>query len=97
MERELGKKFTREERLAAVALTEEKGRSCQSVANEFDVHINTIWKWRQRYLRRPGDTYGAGDEDVPEDVKRMRRRIAELEAEVEFLKKATAYFAKSPP
>jgi len=89
--------FTREEKLAAVALTAEAGRSAESVANEFGVHPNTIWKWRQIYLTNPQGSFGGGEDTGPGEVKRMKRRIAELEAEVDFLKKATAYFAKSPP
>ena len=88
--------FTREEKLAAVALTEEAGRSAESVANEYGVHSNTIWKWRQIYLTNPQGSFGGSEEAGTVEVKRMKRRIAEVEAEVEFLKKATAYFAKSP-
>ena len=41
--------FTREEKIAAVSLVIDKGRSTLSVANEYGVHDNTIIKWRKQY------------------------------------------------
>ena len=90
--------YTREEKIAAVKLTEETGRNVASVANEYGVHPNTIWKWREKYRINPGGAFASEPlESSSEAVEaqRMKRRIAELEAEVDFLKKATAYFAKS--
>jgi len=87
-------RFTAEEKKTAVKLVEETGRSPTSVANEYGVHPNTIWKWQQIYRTNPGEAFGQGDNAGPGETKRMKRRIAELEAEVAFLKKATAYFAR---
>ena len=42
--------FTREEKIAAVSLVIDKGRSTLSVANEYGVHDNTIIKWCKQYL-----------------------------------------------
>jgi transposase-like protein len=42
--------FTREEKIAAVSLVIDKGRSTLSVANEYEVHDNTIIKWRNPWL-----------------------------------------------
>jgi len=39
--------FTREEKIAAVKLVTEGGRSAISVANEYGIHENTLWKWRR--------------------------------------------------
>lgn len=88
--------FTREEKIAAVKLTEENGRSVTSVANEYGVHPNTIWKWRELYRTNPSGAF-TGEPDSAEnaEVQRMKRRIAELEAENDFLKKASAYFARN--
>jgi len=87
--------FSREEKIAAVNLTSDKGRSVTSVAHEYGVHPNTVWKWRQQYVVNPAGAFtGEPDSSEEAEKRRMKRRIAELEAEVDFLKKATAYFAK---
>ncbi len=47
------KRYTREDKLAAVSMVTERGRSILSVANEYGVHENTIWKWKQEYAINP--------------------------------------------
>ncbi len=88
-------RFTREEKIAAVKLIS-KDRSVASVANEYGVHPNTVWKWQELYRTNPEAAFsGEPDNSEGAEIRRLKRRNAELEAEVEFLKKATAYFAKS--
>lgn len=90
-------KFTWEEKKAAVLLVTEGGRSIPSVANEYGVHENTIGKWKRQLEVNPNrgrDAEPVTDED--KEKQRLQRRVQELEAEVEFLKKVSAYFAKNP-
>lgn len=90
-------KFTEEEKLAAVKLVTEGGRTVLSVANEYGIHENTIWKWKRQYEINPGGAFvKVVSVDSNVEMERMKRRIQELENEVEFLKKAAAYFAKNP-
>lgn len=89
--------FSREEKIAAVRLTTEGGRTVLSVANEYGVHENTIIKWKRQYKTNPDLAFsGQNEETPPGETDRMKRRIRELENEVEFLKKVSAYFAKHP-
>jgi transposase len=89
--------FSREEKIAAVRLTTEGGRTVLSVANEYGVHENTIMKWKRQYKTNPDLAFsGQNGETPPDETERLKRRIRELENEVEFLKKVSAYFAKHP-
>ena len=89
------KTYTREEKIAIVQLVTEGGRTAPSVANEYGLHENTIYKWVRLYAANPGTAFpGSGHEGLDE-AERLKRRIAELEAENAFLKKVSAYFAKS--
>jgi len=88
-------KFTKEEKEAAVKLLE-KGRTVLSVANEYGVHENTVGKWKTQYNTNPERAFMQPEEDADKEKARMHRRIQELENEVDFLKKVSAYFAKSP-
>ncbi|NLM86960.1 MAG: transposase [Clostridiales bacterium] len=89
-------KFTREEKVAAVNLVLE-GRTPRSVANEYGVHENTIYKWKMQLEMDPESAFTEQAEQAGVDeVSRLKRRVKELELELEFLKKAAAYFAKNP-
>lgn len=90
--------FNREEKIAAVKMVTEGGRSALSVANEYGVHENTIWKWKQQYTINPDGAFTEKESSAEpgDETERLRRRVKELETEVEFLKKVSAYFAKSP-
>jgi transposase len=90
-------KFTEEEKLAAVKLVTEGGRSVLSVANEYGIHENTVWKWKRQYEINPeGAFVKVVNVDSNAEAERLKRRVRELENEVEFLKKVSAYFAKNP-
>ena len=89
-------KFTREEKIAAVTLVEE-GRTPLSVANEYGIHENTLYKWKLQFETNPENAFTQHTgQDGTDEVNRLKRRVKELELELEFLKKAAAYFAKSP-
>jgi transposase len=94
MGRKLG--FTPEEQAAAVKLVTEGGRTAQSVANEYGIHENTVYKWIRQYKANPEQAFKQSSDAQPEEIRRMQRRIQELENEVAFLKKVHAYFAKPP-
>ena len=93
--------FSREEKIAAVKLVTEGGRSVLSVANEYGIHENTLWKWKRLYEINPEGAFtgmpAADDASAEErELQQLRRRVRELETENEFLKKVSAYFAKNP-
>lgn len=93
--------YTQEEKVAAVKLVLEGGRTLPSVANEYGIHENTLWKWKRQYMMNPDEMLLEArlpmrKTDEEKEMDRMKRRIRELEEENEFLKKVSAYFAKSP-
>lgn len=89
-------KFTREEKIAAVTLVEE-GRTPRSVAHEYGIHENTLYKWRQQFeMDSDGAFTPRTEQDGADELSRLKRRLKQLELENEFLKKAAAYFAKDP-
>lgn len=88
--------FTKEEKITAVKLVTEGGRTMLSVANEYGIHENTLGKWKRQYAINPGTAFtGTPSDNGDTEVARLKRRVAELEAENDFLKKVSAYFAKS--
>lgn len=91
-------KHPRETKIAVVQLVTEGGRTVTSVANEYGVHENTIYKWVKQYQLNPQEAFPGSGKHAPKDeTERLKRRIAELEQENDFLKKVSAYFAKNRP
>lgn len=93
--------FSREEKVAAVKLVTEGGRSVLSVANEYGIHENTLGKWKRKYVINPEGAFNGepvADESSTQDreLQQLKRRVRELEEENNFLKKVSAYFAKNP-
>ena len=86
-------------RREAVRLSEQPGRNATEVAREIGIHPGQIYNWRTQFNKlskrqftvADGTNYAKAESD---EVRRLKKRVAELEQERDFLKKATAYFAK---
>ena len=72
-------------------------RTAPSLANELGVHENTIYKWVGQCRTDPENAFPGSGHMKPEEEElvKTKRRVKELEEEVEILKKAAAYFAKN--
>ena len=91
------RQYTAEYREEAVRLVLDSGRSIATVARELGINEGTLGNWLNRYRREH-----AGDEPALEVNERARLRELEkenrdLRMEVEFLKKAAAFFARKQP
>jgi len=73
------------------------GVPASQVAREIGVNVSSLYTWKARYLKHPEQPFvGSGklrDEDA--ELRRLQKRIKDLEQENEFLKKASAFFAKN--
>jgi len=66
-------------------------------AKELNVHYTTVRDWVRYYKRDGGDAFPGSGHLKPEDdeVRKLRKQLADLKEENEILKKAAAYFAKN--
>jgi len=64
-------------------------RTAPSLAGELGVHVNTIYKWAEQYQNDPENAFPGSGHMKPdeEELARAKRRVRELEEEVEILKK----------
>jgi transposase len=86
-------------RREAVRLSEQPGRNATEVARELGIHPGQIYNWRTQFNKLSKRQFTVADgtnyaKSEPDEVRRLKKRVAELEQERDFLKKATAYFAK---
>lgn len=91
-------KYPEQFRRDAVELVR-SGRTIRDVGRELGVNHETLRNWVTAAKR--ADLAGSGGGDVEqvgagerEELRRLRKRVAELELEKEILRKAAQYFAK---
>ncbi len=95
------REFTPEFKLEAVRRATSGEKSLRQVAREIGVHENLLSSWKRQALAR--SEAGAAAEVFPgngkltsqdEELRRLKRENSTLRQERDFLKKATAFFAK---
>ena len=89
-------KYPEQFRKDAVELVRSSDRPLRQVARELGVNHETLRNWvraaeRIEVAGRPAASASASEQ---EELRTLRKRVAELEIEKEILRKAAAYFAK---
>lgn len=87
-------KYPEQFRKDAVELVRSSDRPLRQVAREFGVNHETLRNWvkiAERAQSKPSEAASAASED---ELRALRKRVAELELEKEILRKAAACFAK---
>jgi len=92
MVKERKKRATAAERAAAIAYYRSSGRSAEKVAAELGLHSRTLESWIAQAQRVEIDPEGSMTDEQRRELLRLRRENASLQREVEFLKKAGAFF-----
>ena len=87
-------------RREAVRLADQPDRTAADVARELGIHVGQIYNWRTQFNKLSKGQFtvaGGTNYSVEEkaEIRKLKKRVAELEQERDFLKKATAYFAKA--
>lgn len=73
----------------------EEGRTIRSLTDEYQLGSSTISYWLKKHREECNDNPELQTEnDAMLEMRKMKKRIEELEKENKFLKKATAFFAK---
>ena len=75
----------------------EGGEKVSQISIELDLHENTIYNWLNSYIFFIFFAFVGSGNIKPEEseMKRLQRENKELREEVEILKKAAAYFART--
>jgi len=90
------KKHTEEFKREAVKLLETRGeRTIADVASNLVVAESQLHAWRKQYGNAAAEIRKArGGETPEEEVKRLRRELAQTKQERDLLKKSIAFFVK---
>jgi transposase len=87
--------YSDEYKSEAVRLVRESDKPVSQIARELGVNANVLHRWvrEERAAEMAGNTR-SGVKAEQEELARLRRELARVTAERDFLKRAAAYFAK---
>jgi transposase len=90
------KRYSEEFKVEAVRLLKESGKTLHDQARVLGVDPSTLWNWKKDLEpESSSSTLAEGAVvDKDEEIRRLRRENEILRQERDFLKKATAFFAK---
>jgi transposase len=100
MARKKTKAYPESFRKEAVRLADLPDRTAADVARELGIHVGQIYNWRTQFNKLSKGQFTVADgtnyaKDESAELRKLKKEIAELKEERDFLKKATAYFAKA--
>ncbi|MCE2029723.1 transposase [Sessilibacter corallicola] len=100
MARKKYQSYTEEFRREAVKRSEKPGATQAQVAKELGVSAQQIANWKRQFTRLSDKQFNSVDgvdysKKESEELRRLRRENKRLQEEMDFLKKAAAYFAKN--
>jgi transposase len=90
------RKYTKEFKLEAIQLTESRGSNASEVARNLGIKPNMLSRWIREYKSDKKCSFpGLGKLKEPdEEIRQLRRKLADAEEERDILKKALAIFSK---
>lgn len=102
MARKKTKAYPESFRKEAVKMADLPDRTAADVARELGIHVGQIYNWRAQFNKlskgqftiADGTNYSVAEKA---EIRKLKKEVVQLKEERDFLKKATAYFAKVDP
>jgi transposase len=91
------KRYSSEYKREIVELVGRSKSSCRQVALEVGVNPNMLTRWVREAEAGGGKAFPGGGTPRDEELARLKRELARVTKERDFLKDAAAYFAKQSP
>lgn len=88
------RRYSAEFKREAVALTRQSGVSCRQVALEIGVNPNMLTRWKREADEASGKAFSGTGAPRDEEIARLKRELARVKKERDFLKEAATFFAK---
>ena len=90
------RRFSREFKLEAVKLANQEGVSVAQVARDLGIWETVLRRWKQQYEEKRDQAFGVSGRVAPKDEElvHLKRELARVKRERDFLKSAAVFFAK---
>ena len=86
------RQFTARERAEAVKIVRSSKKSVREVAEELGISEKTLWPWVNKANLAEIDPTGSMSPSARAVIREQQKKIAQLERDLEFEKKAKAFF-----
>lgn len=90
------RKFSAEFKRDAVQLATAPGATLCGVARDLGLNENLLSRWKKELLANGGGAFMGQGHARDQELMRLRRELAKVKKERDFLAEAAAYFAKGP-
>ena len=86
--------YSAEFKREAVALADAPGQTLRQVAADLGIHETLIRKWRRQQREDGAKAFPGAGSPRDEEMARLKRELAQVKRERDFLRDAAAFFAK---
>ena len=89
------RRFSAEYKHEAVAMLDTPGVSLSQIAAELGIGANVLGRWRRELRQEPVQAFPGRGRSRDEEVGQLRRELARVTKERDFLREAAACFARA--
>ena len=88
------RKYSPEFKQGAVEQTNQPGVSCAQVARELGIGANLLSRWKRESEQGRGRVFGGAGSPRDEELAKLKRELARVKKERDFLREAATFFAR---
>ncbi len=88
------RKFSAEFKRGAVEQARQPGVSCAQVARELGIGDNLLTRWKREFEEQGRVAFGGTGTARDEELAKLKRELARVKKERDFLREAATFFAK---
>jgi transposase len=89
------RKFSAEYKREAVAMLDAPGVTVSQIASDLGIGANILGRWRRELRQAPKQAFVGNGRSRDEEVSQLRRELARVTKERDFLREAAAVFARA--
>lgn len=89
------RKFSAEYKRVVVAMLEASGMTVHQIAADLGIGANVLGRWRLELRRQQEQAFVSNGRSRDEAVSQLRRELARVTKERDFLREAAAFFARA--
>ena len=94
MKKRIKTKYNTEFKERAVKMVISSEKSTSQIAKDLGLNGSTLYSWINKTKLETGESRDRNNEQLFNELKRLKKELAEVKEQRDILKKATAYFAK---
>ena len=89
------RRFSAEYKREAMAMLDVPGVSVSQIAPDLGIGATVLGRWRRELRQEPDQAFPGHGRPREEEVGRLRRELARVTKERDFLREAAAFFARA--